>query len=257
MLKTIKEYLPITSSGIFSAFNNPVWSVSFQDSSELDKYFLLRYGDRIGNKLIDFYKDSTDGTVKGDKLIALSKMIYDINAKKWDHLYNVYMAEYNPIENTDFVELISDVNANTRGIVGESSNSRIIDEDGTSSGSATTESSGSSTGSVSTDNSAFAFNSATAVGTTESDNSDSNTTSARSETSSSGTTSNDTSIRDSGSEESTITDNGIHTSEHRKHGNIGVTENTTMLEHEVAFWKWSFIDSVCKDICDIIALSIY
>ena len=257
MLKSIKEYLPSPTSGIFTAFNNPIWSVSFQDSSELDTYFLLRYGDRIGNKLIDFYKDSTDGTVKGDKLIQLSKMIYDINAKKWDHLYKVYLAEYNPIENTDFIDVITDTTSNTRNTVGENSASRIIDEDGTSSGSATTESSGSSNGSNSLDNSAYAFNSVSAVGTTESDGSDSNTTTARSETSSSGTTSNDTSIRDSGSEESTITDNGTHTSEHRKHGNIGVTENVTMLQHEVEFWKWSFIDSVCKDICDIIALSIY
>ncbi len=60
-----------------------------------------------------------------------------------------------------------------------------------------------------------------------------------------------------GTEDTTVTDNGTHTSEHRKHGNIGVLENQSMLQSEVDFWKWSFIDQVCKDICDLIALSIY
>ena len=34
-------------------------------------------------------------------------------------------------------------------------------------------------------------------------------------------------------------------------------ELTDGASYEVEFWKWSFIDQVCKDICDIIALSIY
>lgn len=295
MLKKISEYLPDMTSGLFTAFNNPVWATSFQDTVELDTYFYLRYGDRIGNKLIKAYADE-DGEVDSKKEL-LAKMIYSINAKKWEHLYKVYNAEYNPIENTDFIETITDVDtntrvvdtetgntrvvdgatSNTRVIDNDTSNSRVVDTDTTSSGTATTESSGESSGENSAANNRYGFNSVNAVGDTTSSGSDSNSTSASSETTTSGSTSEDslitdtgtddstitdngtedTTVTDNGTEDSTITDNGMHTSEHRKHGNIGVTENVTMLEHEVAFWKWSFIDSVCQDICDIIALSIY
>lgn len=311
MLKKISEYLPDITSGLFTAFENPIWAEAFQDTSELDTYFYLRYGDRIGNKLIAKFAD--DSGIVSDNKAALAKMVYNINAKKWEHLYKVYLAEYNPIENTDFVELITDTDSNTRVIDSENSNervvdgatsnsriidnditnSRVIDTDTTnsetatteSSGTATTESSGESSGENANNNNIYGFNSVAAVGDTTSSGSDSNSTSANSETTTtsnsetttSGATSEDSlitdtgtndstitdngtedsTITDNGTEDSTITDNGLHTSEHRKHGNIGVTENVTMLQHEVEFWKWSFIDSVCSDICDLIALSIY
>ena len=236
-MKKLSDYLPTINDSIFSAFNNPIWATAFQNSSELDTYFYLRYGDRIGNKLIDNYADEDTGIVDSTNLIHLASLVYSINSKKWEHLYKVYTSEYNPIENTDFIETITDTNSNTK----------VIDSDGTSSGTATTNSNATNTGSTSGDNNVFGFNSTNAVGDTTSSGSNTDQTYANSSTTTSGSTTDD----------STITDNGTHTSEHRKHGNIGVTENVTMLEHEVAFWKWSFIDQVCKDICDIIALSIY
>ena len=236
-MKKLSDYLPMTGDGLFTAFNNPVWATAFQNSTELDTYFYLRYGDRIGNKLIDNYADEVTGIVDSTNLIHLASLVYSINSKKWEHLYKVYNADYNPIENTDFIETITDTNSNTK----------VIDSDGTSSGTATTNSNATNTGSNSGDNNVFGFNSNTAVGESTSSGSNTDQTYANSSTTTSGSTTDD----------STITDNGTHTSEHRKHGNIGVTENVTMLEHEVEFWKWSFIDQVCKDICDIIALSIY
>ena len=236
-MKKLSDYLPMTGDGLFTAFNNPVWATAFQNSTELDTYFYLRYGDRIGNKLIDNYADEVTGIVDSTNLIHLAALVYSINSKKWEHLYKVYNADYNPIENTDFIETITDTNSNTK----------VIDSDGTSSGTATTNSNATNTGSNSGDNNVFGFNSNTAVGESTSSGSNTDQTYANSSTTTSGSTTDD----------STIIDNGTHTSEHRKHGNIGVTENVTMLEHEVEFWKWSFIDQVCKDICDIIALSIY
>ena len=245
-MKTLNEYFDVSSIGLFSAFNNPVWVNSFQDASGLDLYFYMRYGDRIGNKFLDMFTD-TDGEVKGNNLTKLADLIYLVNAKKWEHLYKAFMAEYNPIENTDFTEIITEATGNTR----------VVDSDGTSSGTASTTSSATSSGTNSGANNKFGFNSSAAVGDTTSSGSDSNTTTSTSTTNSSGTTTEDSTTYDTGTEDTTITDNGNHTSEHRKHGNIGVTENVTMLEHEVEFWKWSFVDAVCKDICDIIALSIY
>ena len=295
IMKKISDYFPDITDGLFTAFINPIWATAFQDTEELDTYFFLRYGDRIANKVLYKFADE-DGEVDTKKA-ALAKMVYNINSKKWEHLFNVYLAEYNPIENTDFIEMITDVDSNTRVVDTETgntrvvdgatsntrvidndiTNSRVVDTDTTSSGTATTESSGESSGTNSQNNNRYGFNSSTAVGDTTSSGSDSNETSASSETTTSGSTTEDstvtdtgtndstitdngtedTSVTDSGTEDSTITDNGTHTSEHRKHGNIGITTNVTMLREEVEFWKWSFIDNVCQDICDIIALSIY
>lgn len=217
-MKKIKDSLTTPDSGLFTAFINPVWAVMFPDSAELDTYFFLRYGDRIGNKLIKFYENDS-GIVTGDKLTALAKMVYDINARKWEHLFGVMQAEYNPIENTDFIELITE-HTESEGNV-----------DTTSSASAT------ASNNTAVDRWGFGTSASSPVHDTKTTGSGSNTSSGS-----------------SGTDTDSTTD---HTSEHRKHGNIGVTEATVMLEHEVEFWKWSFIDQVCKDICDIIALSIY
>lgn len=255
MLKKISDYMPITSSGLFTAFINPVWSNAFQDSSELDTYFVLRYGDKIGNKLLEAYADDTG--VISSKKDDLAKLIYDINSKKWEHLFGVYSAEYNPIENTDFIETITETNGNTRVIDSENKNTRIVDTDTTNSGTASTTSGATSNGSNSGAENVFGFNSVSAVGDRTNSGSDSNTTNATTSTTSSSTGSEDQTIRDTATEDSTITDSGNHVSEHRKHGNIGVLENQSMLQAEVDFWKWSFIDHVCRDICELIALSIY
>lgn len=236
-MKKLNDYFPITSDGIFTAFNNPVWCVSFPDTSILDLYFLNRYGDKFGTKILHYYEDAEDGTIKGNELKKLALLIYNIKGKSWEHLYNIYTSEYNPIENTDFVETITESTGNTK----------IIDGASTSTGTAETHSNATTTGSNSGANNVFGFNSTNAVGESTSTGSNNDETYANSTTTTSGGT----------TEDSTITDNGTHTSEHRKHGNIGVTSNVELMTQDVEFWKWSFIDSVCRDICDIIALSIY
>lgn len=236
-MKKLNDYFPITSDGLFTAFNNPVWCVSFPDTSILDIYFFNRYGDKFGTKILHYYEDAEDGTIKDNELKKLALLIYNIKGKSWEHLYNIYTSEYNPIENTDFVETITESTGNTK----------IIDGASTSTGTAETHSSATTTGSNSGANNVFGFNSTNAVGESTSTGANSDETYANSTTTTSGGT----------TEDSTITDNGTHTSEHRKHGNIGVTSNVELMTQDVEFWKWSFIDSVCRDICDIIALSIY
>lgn len=43
----------------------------------------------------------------------------------------------------------------------------------------------------------------------------------------------------------------------RKHGNIGVTTNAQMITSDLEVWKNKFIEYMIKDICNLIALSIY
>lgn len=236
-MKQLIDYFPIDQDGLFSAFQNPVWVVELPDSAELDTYFMLNYGERLGSKIVDYYADASDGTVKGDKLTALANMIYTLNSKKWEHLFKVYMVEYNPIENTDFVETINDTTVNNR--TGNSTSN--------SSGSATTNGTGTNTGNNSGSGNVFGFNSAAAVGDTTTTGNNTDTTTTNSTTTSTG----------NNTDSSTSTDSGTHTSTHIKHGNIGITSNVELMTGEVNFWKWSFIDDICKDICNVIALSIF
>ena len=236
-MKKLIDYFPITSDGLFTAFVNPVWAVAFPDTAELDTYFMFKYGERLGYSKLDMFADSEDGTIKGDKLDKLAAMILNIKGRGWEQLYKVYTAEYDPLNNTDFKETYSE----------KTDNLRDIDSVGTNTGNGITNSTATNTGANSGANNVFGFNSASAVGDSESTGTNTDTTTANTTTNTTGGT----------TDKSTIKDDGTKITEHTKAGNIGVTETVTLLKSQVDFWKWSFIDDVCKDICDIIALSIY
>lgn len=237
MNKKINEYID-PSNGIFSNFLAPIWCYAFPDTQQLDVYFISRYGSRIGfESLLDIYVDS-DGKITGNKIKMLADMIYHINARKWEHLFKVYNADYSPIENTDFIEEVTEDNQNLR----------VIDSDKTGSNTSGTTSSSVASGSDSGNTNRYGFNSNSAVGERTDGRTSSSNVRGSVNVSESTTDTDDT----------TITDDEDKKLIRRKHGNIGVTENVTMLEHETEFWhKWSFIDAICLDICDVIALSIY
>ena len=236
-MKKLSDYFPLTSDGLFTAFINPVWAVDFPDTAELDTYFIFKYGERIGFKKLEMFADTTDGTIKGDNLDKLAAMIYNVHGRAWEQVYKVYKADYDPLNNTDFVETIREKTDNTR----------VIDSEGTSGGTGTTTSNASSTGNTSGANNVYGFNSVKSVGDSDNTGNSSDTTNATTTSTNSGNTTDD----------STITDDGIKVTEHTKSGNIGVTESITLLTSSKDFWKWSFIDQIMQDICDMIALSIY
>ena len=236
-MKRLNEYIDI-SNGLFSNFLAPIWDYAFPDKSELDIYFITKYGTRLGfESLLDVYADSTTGQITGNNLKRLCDMIYHVNCRKWEHLFKVYNADYSPIENTDFIEEVTEDNQN----------SRVIDSDKAGSNSSSTTSSNTASGTDSGNTNRYGFNSSNAVGERTDGRTSSSSVTGSVSVSDSSTDTDDT----------TITDDEDKKLIRRKHGNIGVTENVTMLQHEVDFWKWSFIDAICKDICEIIALSIY
>ena len=213
-MKQIKDSLTIDNN-LFTAFNNPLWCYAFPDTTELDTYFILRYGDRIASKLLEHY-EGTDGKVTGENLTALANMVYNINKMKWQHLFDIYNTEYDPAENTDYTETFKEHSSST----GHSESENHVDY----------------LPATTATNKKYGFN---------------------------GGGVNDTqtimSGRDDTDSEGSADTNGTvdHNSELRKHGNIGTVDVTDMLRKSVVFWKWSFIDAVCRDICDMIALSIY
>ena len=211
MYKELREYFPdaVTGDGIFKAISNISWFPGIKPG-QVDTYFILMHGEKLASKILDAFADE-DGTVKGDKLKALATMIHNKCINSWDHEYKTLTVQYNPIENTDYVE--------------------------TYKGSASGNSGGSTTegGKVKNDVSKGGLGSTTPVLDTSSE----------------------TSFTD---RVTTVAGNSSGTDEHeiRKHGNIGVTTNADMISSDLDVWKLNnFYDILCKDICDIIALSIF
>ena len=158
-----------------------------------------------------------NGVCEGENLSKLARVIFNINAISWRNIYRDLTVQYNPIENTDYTE--------------------TLNEKALSTGDASTESTGSGGGTTTTTGSKYGFNSTEAVPDTVAETVDSNSTTANTATE----TSNENNV------DRTI----------RKHGNIGVTTNAQMIESDLEIWKNKIADKFIKDICDIIALSIY
>lgn len=236
-MKKVIDYFDVTQDCLFSAFLAPVWVYAFPDASELDSYFLLKYGGRTAFEITLDKFANANGIIEGAELKKLADMIYHMNARKWENLFKVYNAEYSPIENTDVYEEVKEDN----------SMNRVIDSDKSSRDSNETHTGVTASGSNDGTANKFGFNSSEAVGERTTGNTSSASTSTTTQTANETIDADDTTITDAENKQLI----------RRKHGNIGVQDNTVMMQKSIDFWKWTFIDSICKDICDFIALSIY
>lgn len=115
MYKEIKTYFPdgITGSGIFSEIANISWFEGV-DPANLDTYLMLMHGEKLGSKLLDNFT-ADDGTISGDDLKKLAKVIHNAYINSWEHEYKTLTVEYNPIENTDYVETYTGSASGTAG----------------------------------------------------------------------------------------------------------------------------------------------
>ena len=218
MYKELKDYFPdaVTGDGIFKAISNISWFPGIKPA-QVDTYFILMHGEKLGSRILEAFVDGDDGTIKGDKLKALATMIHNKCINSWEHEYKTLTVEYNPIENTDYVETYKGSSEGT-------------------SGGTTTEG-----GKVKTSTNINGLGSSSLV-------SDSETT----QDFAPGGAANARTTAVSG------TSQGSDEHEIRKHGNIGVTTNAEMIASDIEVWKLNnFYDILCKDICDIIALSIF
>ena len=153
-MKTLNDYFDFSGNCIFSEFLAPIWVYAFPDTAELDKYFLINYGSRLAfDTMLDKFANDS-GKITGENLKALADMLYHINCKKWEHLFKVYNADYSPIENTDFVEEVSEDN----------SNQRTIDSDKATSGTSSTTTSTTASGTDGGNTNRYGFNSKSAGG---------------------------------------------------------------------------------------------
>lgn len=211
MYKELKTYFPegITGNGIFKAISNISWFEGVKPTA-LDTYFISMHGEKLGSKMLDNFANA-NGVISGDKLKALATMIHNKYITNWEHEYKTLTVEYNPIENTDYVETYSGSASGTAG------GSNV------------------ESGGVSTENDTYGLGSSSAAHDNKSTTTFNNHTTTLSSTS-------------SGSDQHEI----------HKHGNIGVTTNAQMITSDIEAWQLNkFYDILCKDICDVITLSIF
>lgn len=231
----------INGNGLFTAMSNPIWANDF-DSSELDVYFILHYGEKYASPYLLFFKDA-NGHISNNDLKTIANAIYSVKRTSWEQLYKGFKSEYNPIHNVDATIEITEDNTHN--------DNRTTTSSTTDSDSSTTSSNATGGNSSNTNNTTSGYNSSGYVP----DNA-----SASSGNTSASSSSNASSTGHSNSSGSDINNGGYNiVKNERRYGNIGVTESTAMLKHHKELWEdWDFIiDNIMKDISDIIALSIY
>ena len=115
MYKELKDYFPdgIVGEGIFSAISQISWFPGV-GPSQLDTYFMLMHGEKLASKVLDNFTND-DGIIEGDNLKKLAQMLHNAFITNWEHEYKTLTVEYNPIENTDYVETYTGSATGTAG----------------------------------------------------------------------------------------------------------------------------------------------
>ena len=250
MKRTVSSYFPdaLEGDGIFTAISQITWFAGVVPA-HVDTYFMLKHGDKIASKVLDKFADR-DGHVTGTKLQTLANVIHNVYITNWEHEYKTLTVEYNPIENTDYVETISDATHKENEGSNVTSGAMTVSNSSTTTGTFTNSSELNVAGFDSSTNVPASDGSNTTNYGTDQDNP---LTVASSATTDYGDkTDNPVTIDNTGSED------GTYERELRKHGNIGVTTNAQMIASDIDVWKLNnFYDILCMDICKVIALSIY
>ena len=250
MKKTLSSYFPdaLEGDGIFTAISQITWFAGVVPA-HVDTYFMLKHGDKIASKVLDKFADK-DGHVTGTKLQILANVIHNVYITNWEHEYKTLTVEYNPIENTDYVETISDATHKENEGSNVTSGAMTVSNSSTTTGQFTNSSELNVAGFDSSTNVPASDGSNTTNYGTDQDNPLTVTSSAT--TDYGDKTDNPVTIDNTGSED------GTYERELRKHGNIGVTTNAQMIASDIDVWKLNnFYDILCMDICKVIALSIY
>lgn len=275
MHKRLNSYFPdaLEGNGIFTAISQISWFPNVVPA-HLDTYFMLKHGDKLASKILDKFADE-DGHVSGANLDTLANVIHNAYITNWEHEYKTLTVEYNPIENTDFIETIKDkTHKDTEGN-NVTSGAMTVSDSTTTTG--TFDNTNVTTGSmeVSSEVNVAGFDSSTNVpasdtkGTTDYDAGDTpvtvtNTTDYGTENDNPLTVSSSTTTDYGDKEDNPVTvdstgsEDVTYEREYKKHGNIGITEVSTMMQHDLDVWRLNkFYDILCMDICKVIALSIY
>ena len=100
------DYSPATNHGIFHYLQS--LDVPWQENNidtKLDFYYHLNHsGNKITSPLIDSFIDETTHKISTANIQELANIIYALFGQTWSRMWDVYNAEYNPINNYDMTE---------------------------------------------------------------------------------------------------------------------------------------------------------
>lgn len=252
------------------------------------------FGNKSGNKSVSpiiekFIEQNIDAEVQNPFVLtqpqrtSLANIIVNRYSEKWQKLYALLSAEYNPIENYSMTETETPNITKRQGV---SEDYKISDEKTIERNMSTTETPTTdyqvtdekkteTNYSVSTDSEtnaeAYGFNSASPVPTNDASGNSTVTTSGNADENVETNTHKQTGGM-------TVTESGnanenVETSTHKqtgyteetetgtrqltRSGNIGVTTSQQMIESEIALWQWNFIESVYKDVDMVLTVPKY
>ena len=250
MYKELNDYFPnaLSGDGIFTAISQITWFPGVIPA-HVDTYFMLKHGDKLASKVCDKFADA-DGHITGQKLSDLANVLHNAFFVNWEHEFKTLTVEYNPIENTDYVEEINDISHKEN--VGNN----------VTTGKMTTTNENVTTGKFSSTNdvNVAGFDSVSNVPASDSTSSSDYTGDGTDPLTVTSTTTTDYLDKQHTplTVDATGSEDGTYGRTVRKHGNIGVTTNAQMISSDIDVWKLNnFYDILCSDICKVIALSIF
>ena len=265
----------IETGGIFNALQGQGTPWEDEDIAiELDTlYFYNISGGKIISPLVA--KIKSGAVLTDEEIEKLANIIYAVNNKNWQRVWEADIAEYNPLDNYNMEENLSndrteieygrtDTRTDNITRTGSGQNSETETDNLTHGKTGTEQNAGSASGS-NTDK-IYGFNSSAAVNANEGDSSSSN-----SNTTTYNTQETDTGTRGtSGTQSETETQSGTVENEQSgtdthsrtytltRTGNIGVTTSQQMLqaEREARIWNY-FYNFVFPSIDKILTIDVY
>lgn len=257
--KSLIEVIENPATAIISALEEyavPWKTNNYYVPSDLD-YVLNHSATKYVSRMVDILL-GTNEQLTSNALGVLALTIFKIYSRKWDKLYNTFNLEYNPINNYDMTETMTDdTTERTFGHV----NTRVNDLSHTKDGDETVTHNTTDTRTDDLENemitSVQGFNSNDYVPSDKENGSNSGTqTLAKTGTD---TTEHDITETDTGTQ--TDTESGKNTDVRNyvltRSGNIGVTSSQQMIEQERKLWEFNFVHMVYHDIDTIMTTPYY
>ena len=217
----------LLGEGIFYFLNNH--NVPWKESVTSLALDLEYYGNVSGGKTISplLRRLLVNGVITESVAQKLAQSLYSMNGLRWGKLWDTYNLEYNPIQNYNMTEVMSDDDTvTTYGRTHSKTGTEVDDRTRTD------------------DNkeSVYGFNSSNASDSEESDR----------------TINDDNTHTYNVADTDTGQDRQSHSYELTRSGNIGVTTSQQMIESERTLWMWRyFYDVVFPDIDKMLTISVY
>ena len=207
-----------------------------EETSDLDLLYITRSGEKESSPMIDIL--SSDGVLlEADREKAV-KATVSFYKRKWDRLWEVETAKYNPIENYSMTE------TDTPNI----SRKESVSDDYSLNTDVTTKEKQTVTSKADGSNAMYGFNSTNPVPSAEGKQNGTTTTERLPED-------NNVSQKQTQSGYREQTETGTRTL--TRSGNIGVTTTQQMIQSSIELSKWTFLAEVMRDLDSMFTTPLY